>query len=279
MGSQPGTFGPLLKRWRALKRVTQEGLADEARVSNRHLSCLESGKAQPSRTMVLALASALDLTLRDRNLMLGAAGFAPAYGEIALQTAPTNAVRRAVEALLRKHEPYGAFVLDRMWNVLQLNGGAARLLERFPCATRDPSITGNLMRAFFHPQGIRAHVVNWGDVVGAVANKLQRSVLAHPQDEGLAALRDEVLGYPDIPAHLLEAQAAPAEPCILIHFRRGLEEVRVLGLLTTIGAPLDVAAQELIIESYYPGDEQSDRYLHELAGRLGPGAVEGEQCS
>lgn len=258
-------FGPLLKRWRERRRLSQESLADDAEISTRHLSFLESGKSAPSREMVLLLASALDLPLRERNVLLGAAGFAPVYRESALDAATIAPFKRALDLLLAQQEPYGAVVFDRGWNVVQMNQGALRLFSRFAPKSTDPALATNLVRSIFHPDGLRAHIVNWRDVAALTLERLERDALVHFSDESLQALRDEVLAYPDVPTDLRHARfAESSDPFLTVHLRTQGEEVRLFTLLTSLGTPLDVTAQELSIESYFPADEASERFLRSL---------------
>ena len=261
----PSPFGAMVRRWRSHRRQSQETLAEGAQISARHLSCLEAGKASPSREMVLVLANALEMPLRERNLLLGAAGFAPIYRESLLDGPDTEPVRRALGAILAKQEPYGAVVFDRGWTVLQMNDGAGRLFSRFPPTTGDARIALNLVRSIFHPAGLRQWLVNWTEVATATAERVHRDAAAHPDDEALLALRDEVFAYPGVPGiHGRPRAGHSAEPFVVAHLKNGAEEVRLFTVVTTLGTPLDVTAQELVIESYFPADDASERYLRSL---------------
>lgn len=129
---QPSAVGPLLRRWRTSRGLSQLALAEQAEVSTRHISCLENGKALPSREMVLVLASALDVPLRDRNALLVAAGFAPLYRESGITEPQMAHVRRALDFILERQEPFPALVVNRRWDLLLTNGGAQRLLQALP---------------------------------------------------------------------------------------------------------------------------------------------------
>ncbi len=261
-----GSFGPLLRRWRGSRRLTQEQLALEAEISTRHLSCLENGKASPSREMVLVLASALELELRDRNVMLGSAGFAPVYRASPLEAAGMAPLRHAVTLLLRQQEPYGAVVVDRLWNVLQWNQGALRLFGALLQAPpRDPRVGTNVLFALFSPEGLRPWIVNWDQVARFTMERLHREIAQNPDDEERRALRRELLALPGIPERLRTTDLqASVDPFLSMHIRQGPIELRLLSTLTTLGTPLDVTAQELIIESYFPADEESDRVIRAL---------------
>lgn len=260
-------FGGLLKRWRSARRLSQEALAFEAEISTRHLSYLETGKAKPSREMVLLLSSALELELRERNLMLGTAGFAPVYAASGLESLEMAPVRRAVELLLAKQEPYGAIVVDRVWNVLRLNDGAARMLNHFlPVMPEDPRIAGNVVRGILHPLGLKPNIVNWVEVALYALERLEHEYAMYPHDEDRAALLEEVRGYPGVEKLGLSALPRSSQPVSLVHLKRGDDEARLFTMLTTIGTPLDVTAQELTVESYFPADDATAKLLERLAG-------------
>lgn len=261
------SFGPLLRRWRGSRRLTQEQLAEHAEVSVRHLSFLESGKSRPSREMVLVLCSALELELRERNVLLGAAGFAPVYRASPLEAAGMAPLSRAVDLLLRQQEPFGAVVVDRLWNVLRWNQGALRLfgalLDRPPA---DPRVATNVMHALFSPDGLRPWVVNWEPVARFSMERLHREIALNPEDEERRALRAELLAWPGVPERLAVSDLRErVEPFLALHLRKGALELRLLSTLTTLGTPLDVTAQELVVESYFPADAESERVLRRLA--------------
>ncbi len=259
------SFGSMLRRWREGARLTQEQLADDAEVSTRHLSCLERGKARPSRQMVLVLASVLELELRDRNVMLGCAGFAPVYPSSALDSLAMAPIKRAIDLVLQKQEPYGAVVVDRTWNLLRFNDGATRMLAAFlPVMPEDPRISGNLLRALLHPQGLRPCIVNWVEMAAFTLERIDRECSLHPHDEDRKALRAELLTYPGVAALMPDGAPRANDPVATIHLKHGDTEVKLFTMLTTLGTPMDVTAQELAIESYFPADEASERWLRGL---------------
>jgi transcriptional regulator with XRE-family HTH domain len=257
----PEPFARLLRLHRTRRRLSQEQLGLEAEVSARHLSCLETGKSRPSREMVLLLASVLGLDLRDRNTLLVSAGFAALYPVSALGSLAMAPVSRALELVLEKQEPFGAVVVDRCWNVLRANAGARRLLDRFLDAEALPApIATSLVRATLHPKGLRRHVVNWEELAGVILERLERAHLAHPEDDERRALLEEVRAYPDVGK--VTPRAPPGGvPAAVLHLRRDADELRLFTLLTTIGTPLDVTAQELTIESFFPADDATDRWF------------------
>lgn len=252
------TFGTMLRRWRTTRRLSQEALAGDAEISTRHLSCLETSKAKPSREMVLLLSSALELELRERNVLLTAAGFAQVYASEGLESLRMAPVRRAVELLLAQQEPWGAVLVDRTWNVLQVNDGARRLFAHFtPRAPMD-----NVVRAVLHPEGLRPFITNWVEVAAFTMQRLRQECLRQPHDTARAGLLDEVSRLPGIDA--LPTALVGTAPSSEVHLKNGDVELRLLTLLTTIGTPLDVTAEELAIESYFPADDASEAWLRGL---------------
>jgi transcriptional regulator with XRE-family HTH domain len=260
-------FGPMLKRWRSSRGYSQERLADAAEVSPRHVSFLETGRAAPSREMVLVLASALDLPLRDRNTLLGAAGFAAVYRESDLDSPALVAVRRALQHLLDAQEPHAAFLVDRLWNVRKLNRGGSRLLGWLFGPRVPPPLTGaNILHSLFHPEGVRESVVNWEDVAGLLIERLHREIALEPDDDDRRALLRTVLGYPGVPEHFRSARFVDAAyPFVPVQLRQGGTELKFFTTLTTLGTPLDVTAQELRIESYFPADDATESFMRAAA--------------
>lgn len=258
-------FGPALKDWRVRRGLSQERLADEAQVSTRHLSFLETGRAAPSRDMVLVLSSALDLPLRERNELLAAAGFAKVYREEGIEAPAMRALDHAVTELLRKLDPFPAVVVDRAWNVGRMNDGAARF---FPLMFPDDApleARTNLVRAIVHPRGARPYLVNWAEIVRSVLVRARHDAARDPEGSPRRALVREALGYPDVEATLAAASDAPPLPFLPLHVRREGIEARFFTMLTTIGTPLDVTAEELSIEAYFPADEATRALMHGAA--------------
>lgn len=262
------TFGAQLRSWRHARRVSQEQLAARAGVSARHLSFVENGRSQPSRDVVLALAGALDVPLRERNSLLTAAGFAAAYRASALDGDDLVHLRRAIDHVLAQQEPHGAIVVDGQWNILRLNRGAERLFSRFPPASAaGAAASRNLILATVHPDALRPYLTNWVDVAGHLVARLHREVAARPGDEALRRLLAAVLALPDMPGEWrTPTPGRNAAPFIAVHLRDpGGLELRLFTMLTSIGTPLDVTAEELHIESYFPADDATDAAIRALA--------------
>jgi transcriptional regulator with XRE-family HTH domain len=256
-------FGVLLRRWRTVRRVSQLDLALDADISTRHLSCVETGRAQPSRAMVVRLAEALQVPLRERNALLLAAGYAPLYRHTALDTPELEAARRAVEFLMAQHEPYPVLVVDRYWNTLRMNAGAKRFLAFFPgCDSVTPH---NGPRLVFHPQGLRPFIENWESVAARILRRVHREAADNPSDDTMKCFLEELLSYPDVPNRwrMLDFDGAPP-PFLTINYRWKNSTLRLFSALTSFGTPQDMALQELRIESFFPADEGTRAVLDGL---------------
>lgn len=258
-------FGPLLRRLRASRGLSQERLAEHAEVSPRHLSFLETGRAAPSREMVLVLASALDLPLRDRNALLVAAGFAPVYASAPLESASLEPVRRALDHLLCANEPFGAVLVDRDWNVLRMNDGAQRMLAwALEGLTPPPEALANVLLATFHPAALRSRIANFAEVAAALVDRMERELELETDDDRRARMASMIERLPDRPVRAPPPTGLPVLPLVV---RRDAIELRLFTTLTTLGTALDVTAEELRIESYFPADAATERFLRELAAR------------
>lgn len=258
----PMPFGDRLREWRQVRRFSQARLAEDAEVSTRHLSYLENGRAKPSREMVLVLASALELPLRERNDWLTAAGFAPAYAQTPLSETAMAPLRDAVERTLEHHDPHPAIVVDSSYEVQLVNQGMQKLMGHF-VAKPSPEILSNLIVATFHPDGVRPFVVGWEPLAGLFIERLHREALL-PGGESCATLLEKVLAYPGVP----ESFATPdpsriLAPFVALHLRRGDLELRFFSFLCSVGTPIDVTAEELSIELYHPMDDRTADWLRE----------------
>jgi transcriptional regulator with XRE-family HTH domain len=252
-------FGAALREWRTRRGLSQLDLASDAGISARHLSFVETGRAQPSRDMVLLLARALDVPLRDRNDLLSAAGYAPMYRATDLEAPALGQARRALDFVLRQQEPYPAIVIDRQWNILQANAATARLAEVFLEPAPAAELGQNAMRLMLHPAGFRPHIVNWDAMAAALIQWLHRDVLSGLADAGTRRLLEEVLAYPGVPRHWRQLDLdASTDPFLPIEFRRGDVELRYFSMLTSLGTPHDITLQELRIESFFPADPATE---------------------
>jgi transcriptional regulator with XRE-family HTH domain len=206
-------FGALLRHWRSVRRVSQLNLALDAEISTRHLSCVETGRAQPSREMVVRLAEALQVPLRERNALLLAAGYAPLYRHSGLDAPEVEAARQVVELLMAQLEPYPVLLLDRYWNTLRMNAGARRVLALFPgCDSGTPH---NGVRLVFDPKGLHPFIENWEMVAARIIRRVHREAADNLSDETLKRFLEELLSYPDVPSRWRMLDLDDASPPFL----------------------------------------------------------------
>jgi transcriptional regulator with XRE-family HTH domain len=267
-GSQVGT---LLRQWRERRRLSQLALAMEAEVSARHLSFVETGRAQPSREMVLLLARTLDVPARARNELLIAAGFAPVYRERGLEAPELADVRRALDFMLRQQEPFPALVVDGGWNIALSNGGAQRLLGLFLSPAEIAAVgPPNAMRLFYHPRGMRPYIVNWEATAAALIQWLHRDVMRGVGEPETGRLLEELLSYPDVPRQwrALDLDAATA-PFLAVELAKGDVRLSFFSLLAGLGVPYDITLHELRVECFFPADAASEARLRRLAADAG----------
>ncbi len=264
-GPNVSPIGRLLKQWRGVRRLSQLDLALSANVSARHLSFVETGRARPSAQMVLQLARVLDVPLREQNLMLEAAGYAPRFRTATLDDPALAGARRALEFLMKAYEPSPALVVDRHWNLLMGNGALQRLMVAFTPPEVLAEGEQNVMRALFRPDGMRRYVTNWEELAGDVIERAHREALGGVPDDGLQALLDELVAMPGVPAHFSRPNLErPPSPLVEMHLSKDGVELRLFTMITTFGTALDVTLQELRIEAFYPADPESEAALARL---------------
>ena len=262
------TFGEKLRDWRTSRHISQLGLATEAGVSQRHISFLETGRAKPSREMVIHLAAALDVPLRQRNELLGSAGFAAAYQERGPDDSAMRQIQEVLQRLLRAHEPYPAYIVDRMWNLVAANDVASKVIAMgMPPATDPATFGGNVMRLMLHPAGARHAVANWEAVAGELLRRLGRDVAAQPGDEELAALLEEARSYlADVDPELLAETPPTADELLIpIVLRTPHGDLETFTTIATIGAAHDVTLEELRIETLLPATAAAEQLLRRIA--------------
>jgi transcriptional regulator with XRE-family HTH domain len=259
-GGMPA-FGRMLREWRTRARMSQLSLATEAGISARHLSFLETGRAQPSREMVQLLAGMLAVPCGERNALLVAAGYAPIHEERQLGGIELEAFRRPLEYILRQQEPFPAFVLDDGWNIVMKNAAAARIFPLF----RGTTISANCMRSVFDPDGLRPSIVNWSSIAECLIQALHRDVAA-TGNEAVAQLRDEVLGFPEVPRRWRTPDAASSfQPFVNMELRKDDLSMAFFSTLTTFATPRDVTLQHLRIECFFPADATTEQTARRLA--------------
>lgn len=261
MGGVP--VGAMLREWRMVRRLSQLDLALQADISARHLSYIETGKAQPSREMIVRLTETLAVPLRQRNALLMAGGFAPTYAETGLDAPKLAQMRFAVEAMLAQQEPYPAFLLNKHWDIIMANE-AAKKLNRFMLGGRD-SKHGNMLRMIFDPADLRPAFANWEELAGNLLRHLHNEVAASAVDGKAQALLDEMLAYPGVPQHWRHRglDSSPA-PVLTTAFARHGVQLSFFSTMTTFGTPRDVTLDELHIESCFPLDEATAAFCRSL---------------
>jgi transcriptional regulator with XRE-family HTH domain len=252
--------GELLRQWRARRRLSQLELANQAEISTRHLSFVETGRSAPSRDMILHLAEQLEVPLRERNHLLLAAGFAPVYAETAWDAPQLSVVRAAVRQVLTGHEPYPAVVVDRAWNLVDANASVTLLTNEVAPELLTPP--ANVLRVSLHPDGMAGRIVNLGEWRAHLLGRLRRQV-ALSGDAQLAQLYDELRGYPsDQPEPKVELPGL-GEVAVPLRIRHHGRELAFLSTVATFGTPLDVTVAELAIESFFPADPDTAAVLHQ----------------
>jgi transcriptional regulator with XRE-family HTH domain len=262
-GSTESPVGHLVRHWRRARRLSQLALALQAATTSRHLSFIESGRSQPSREMVLRLARVLDVPIRERNQLLLAAGYAPLYREAGLADEESAAVRAALERILTAHEPYPAVVMDRHWDVLNTNDAAEAFFGWLlgDTSARQPA---NVIRLMFDPDGIRPFVENWEAAADALVQRVHREAVGGLPDPATAALLQEALAYPGVPAQWRSPDFARTPlPVVPIEFRKGGRALSYFSTVTTLGTPQDAMLQEIRVESFFPADETTAAYRWE----------------
>ena len=240
--------GELLREWRQRRHMSQLDLAIEADVSSRHLSFVETGRSRPTSEMILRLSEHLDVPLRDRNQILLAGGFAPAYPEHGLAEPELTAVRRALTRVLDGHDPYPAAVINRHWEVVDANKSIALFTDDVAERLLAPPV--NLLRLGLHPDGLAPRIANLAEVRAHLLSRLHREARA-AGDGRLFTLYDELAAYPGGTA----PAPALADVVVPLRFTRRGQELSLISITSVLGTPLDITVAELAIETFYPADE------------------------
>jgi transcriptional regulator with XRE-family HTH domain len=252
------SFGDLIRYWRRVRAMSQLDLASAAMTTPRHMSFLETGRSSPSRDMVLRLAQALDVPLRERNGLLLAAGFAPRYPHRPLDDAALDSVALAVERMLAQHDPLPAVAMDRSWRVLRANQGARRLFGRLLSPAPIPH-DANVLRLVLEPGPVRSAIVNWDDVAPALLERAHREAVGGVFDPDTAELVRQVQARSEVAAVLASPHPVrPLVPVIDLQIRWGDGDLRFFSVVSTIGTPIDVSAQELRVEAFFAVDQETE---------------------
>ncbi|WP_133768159.1 helix-turn-helix transcriptional regulator [Enterovirga rhinocerotis] len=245
-------IGAHLREWRRRRRLSQLDFALDAEISQKHLSFIESGRAAPSRQMVLRLAEVLEVPLRDRNRMLLAAGYAPVFSEKPLSDPEMRAAREAVERLIRAHEPYPALAVDRSWTMVSANGAVAPLLG----LVADPALLEppvNVLRLSLHPGGLAPAIANLAEWRSHLLKRLARQVETSA-DPALSSLLAELSAYP-APPDAPPADEGSGRVLVPLQLRVGEGILSFISTTTVFGTPVDVTLSELAVEAFFPADE------------------------
>jgi transcriptional regulator with XRE-family HTH domain len=261
----PAGLGDLLRYWRGVRRMSQLDLASEAGTTPRYVSFVETGRSQPSRQMVVRLARALDVPLRERNGLLVAAGYAPMYALEPLGSPQLGRVDAALTMMLDQHEPFPAVVMDRGWDLLRANRGAQLLFGGLLGDEPMPE-PANVLRLMVEPGPVRRGVRNWSSVVPALLDRARREAIGGVLDRATADLVARLGERPDVAALLAVTDASPPTvPVVDVSFGLDGETLDFFSVVSTIGTPVDVTAEELRVEAFFPSDEATRETWRRLA--------------
>jgi transcriptional regulator with XRE-family HTH domain len=273
-GPSGNQLGNLLRHWRNVRGRNQLDLSIETGVSQRHISFIEAGRSIPSRQTLLEIAQVLDVPLRERNTLLLTAGYAPVYSAAPWNSIQMQSVTKALERILRQHEPFPAIVMDRYWNVLMTNESAPRFFNGFIDMSRRKG-PRNMLHLMFDPEGMRPFVENWDEVASGLIHRVHSEATGRFVDEKIKDLLAALLAYSGgrtwrtSPANRsmqnnrnksnAQLGLPPILPVIPITFRKDETALNYFSMVTTVGTPQTIAAQELRIESMFPVDEDTER--------------------
>jgi transcriptional regulator with XRE-family HTH domain len=253
--------GHLLREWRQRRRLSQLDFACEAEISSKHLSFLETGRSRPSREMLLRLAELLEVPLRERNAMLIAAGFAPVFSERSLADPALQAARKAVDQVLKGHEPYPALAIDRCWTLVASNAAVPPLLAGIKRELLQPPV--NVLRLSLHPEGLAPRIVNLAEWRAHLFARLRRQIDVSA-DRVLMDLFDELASYPAPPGDGREPKHDGSS--VVVPFRLAIEGavLSFISTTTVFGTPIDITLSELAVEAFFPADEATSAILRKL---------------
>jgi transcriptional regulator with XRE-family HTH domain len=258
------SVGHLLRQWRLRRRLSQLDCAVEAEISTKHLSFLETGRAQPSREMLLHLAELLEVPLRERNTLLVAGGFAPVFKERALTDPGLQSARAAVERLLRAHEPYPALAVDRHWSLLSANDAVTRLMQVNDSALLQPPV--NVLRLSLHPGGLAPRILNLKQWREHLFFRLRRQIDISG-DAAMAELLEELKAYPGAAGAATEGEGEDLRSAFIVPLRLATHghTLNFISTTTVFGTPVDVTLAELAIEAFFPADAETAQRLSQQA--------------
>ncbi|MCG8669366.1 MAG: helix-turn-helix transcriptional regulator [Pseudomonadales bacterium] len=260
-----GVFPALLKYWRSSKGLSQLDLGLAADVSARHISFLETGRAKPSREMVLTLAATLEVPMREQNTMLSAAGFQAAFEESPLGTGKSGPIDRVIDRMLAKHEPYPMVVMDSGYDLINSNLSAQRLIQRFianPMAIKQPL---NLYEMLFHPELARPFVKDWEALGHQLLSRINRESILRPYNSRLGLLLERLLSFEGVPAEWRVPDFSQStEPFLTLKLQNNDLELNFLTIITAFSAPQNITAEEILIETLFPVDDATEQACQTL---------------
>jgi transcriptional regulator with XRE-family HTH domain len=259
MEQEPQTAGELIRFWRTRRRLSQLDLALDANLSTKHLSFVETGRSRPSRQLLVHLAQRLDLPMAERNRLLLAGGFAPAYLELPYDGEMMQPLRESLRRLLLAHQPNPALIVDGLWNLIEANPAASLLFDGVDPALLEPPI--NMLRLAVHPGGLPSISSMTAACSVPLIHQLRRKS-RDDADRALGQLIEEIETYlpPEPPAG-----GAVSQPMVTLDLHTPLGDVKLFTVIATLGAPLEVTAANLAIETFLPADDESATWLRELA--------------
>jgi transcriptional regulator with XRE-family HTH domain len=257
-------LGDFLRYWRRQRGKSQLDLSLDTGVSQRHISFVESGRSVPSRELLLSLATTLDVPLREQNVLLLASGYAPVHLESTWDAPEMAVVTRVINLMLKQHEPHPAMVMDRYWNVLKTNDAAPRFFGSFIDLSKRPK-PRNLLDLMFDPDGLRPFIANWDEVASGLLQRIDREAVGHVADFKTIALLTHLKKYPGVME--LSAPRKSQGPVLPITFVQGNERTSYFSMISTVGLPQDITAQEFRIECMFPTEQRDDSRLPETSTR------------
>lgn len=254
---QKNDLGELLKQWRGVRGRSQLAVSVDTGISQRQISFIESGRSVPTRSTLMGIAEALEIPLRERNTLFLAAGYAPVYSEAAWNSDEMKSIGKALDRMIAQHEPYPAIVMDRYWNVLRTNDAAPRFFGCFIDMSARTS-PRNMLHLMFDPKGMRPFVADWKTLAMALLQRVHREAVGHRVDQRTKDLLTDLLAYADVPSAWTTPERLGALPMIPMRFVKDGASMNYFSLVTTVGTPQAIAAQELRVECIYPADDETE---------------------
>jgi transcriptional regulator with XRE-family HTH domain len=250
-------LGELLKQWRGVRGRSQLDISVDTGTSQRQISFIESGRSTPNRSTLMNIAQALEVPLRERNALLLAAGYAPLYSDALWNSDEMRSVSKALERMIAQHEPYPAIVMDRYWNVLLTNEAAPRFFNCFIDMSARPS-PRNLLHLMFDPKGMRPFIAGWEALAKLLIQRVHREAVGHVVNQKTKDLVTDLLAYPNVQSDWRVPERLTVMPMIPMSFVKDGAMMNYFSLVTTVGTPQTIAAQELRVECMYPADDETE---------------------